>query len=360
MTLKKGRHKKQKRLITPLLAGLAVVLLLLIGIRALYQHLYSHKTIVITESENYQKQSDFQGVAIYDQKVFTGSGIQIDPAAEGRRIGANQVIGRADHINPSADAAVEISAPWTDWIREGMFDRMQLHPTGAVSESVAEEVTEDPDVLNYKSLLSEEWIGFEQGTIRLKRSGKVSAAVDGYEHRLEYASAESLRPEEVRALLAQDGTSTDARAFTLVNDHSYVLALLADSEVFADDVSFVQIGEDRYPGTVLHTDTDGQDRLLVFYMDRGFDRVFPQRFLEGSLILREFPALVLPKSTRIEKNGQAGVYIKNDDAVVEFIALEDVEAEGDRLFVNLNNTELRIYDEIFLHPNAVKEGEFIE
>lgn len=352
------KRRKRKPSTGILLLGVLLLVVGFFGLREVYQRIYSHRTHVITGTEPYTREADFRAVALYEQDVIKGKGIRIDPDADGKRIGAHQRIGRADAVIAPMDATVPTQEAAIRWIREQVFSQLQPAPKQAEQAAATEDTEEETDT--FASTLPLLWFHIQDNEIILDRSAFVSARTDGYENRLSYEHLHALRPEEVRALLAESVSPAATDAFTLINDHTYALAVLTEEKYDDDPPVQFRVGEDLFTGDVVHTEDDETGRLIVYSLDEGFQKIYPQRFVEGQLLLQQYEAFTLPVSAWIEKDGQGGVYIRNNDAVVEFVPLTAVQRKDKLLYVDTQETDLAVYDEVFLHPDAVKEGDFIE
>lgn len=340
-----------------LLFGLVVLLLVLLA-RNLYQQLYSHRTLVLADSVRYEREIPFRAAVLYDQETFEADGVQIDPDRTGRRVGAHETIGTAsaflwDRILPVGSQEMLFA-----WIRDKEFRNFTQPLAPVPIETAGETTEEDP----FASTLPDTFLHLEEDRLVLNRSAYVSPQTDGYEKILAYDTGPALRAEALLALFALPEAKPAQNRFSLINDHRYAIAAVIEKEDAPEDISnlTLRVGDKEYHGSWEHTDTGATHTLMLVTMEEGFQDLYPARFIEGNVLSASFEALELPQEALIEKEGQTGVYIKNDDAVVEFVPTDPVYREDERIYVPLHDSLLSMYDEVFVHPKGVTEGEFIE
>ncbi len=355
------QRRKQRRRFRRLVLGALVLLILGLGGRELYQRGYSHRTMVITETEAYRKGIPYRGVVLYDQAVYQGNQVALHAWAEGHRVGAHRVVGTAESLilDIDGDSPYEKIAKWMRERRQPERADQTVSPVPLLREK-PETVQENQDAQSV--LLPPESLRLEKGELILQRAGFVTSYNDGYEKRFAYPTRKTLRTEELQQRMDLPAPSSKEDAVVLINDHEYAVALLTenDPDHAKDETGRFTVDTREYEGTIIHSHQNGEQRLLVLAMNAGFHEIYPERFIEGERILQEFEAIKVPIGAWIDEEERQGLLIRNDDALVEFVPVSDAEITDAYVYIDKERTVLRVYDEIFLHPNSVKEGEFIE
>ena len=198
------------------------------------------------------------------------------------------------------------------------------------------------------------------GTIVLGEAAYVSAKPDGFESLLPYDGMEQMRGSDITALQDYPPAAKEKAGFTLINDHRYGIALLTEQRLEPAGQYELQIGDAVLQGNSRKNHGSGEGSFILLDMDEGFPDIYPQRFIRGSIIVRAYEALKIPVGAFAEVEGEVGVFLKNDDAIVEFVPTPEKEEEDGFVYLPVDGSSLRVYDEIYLHPSGVKEGDFIE
>lgn len=361
------KKNQKKRLRRDLLLVLIVLLLGFLGAREVYQRLYGHRTLVLTDTVRYEKRVDFTGAVLYDQVVVESEDAQIDPAYDGKRAGAHAEIGRMAEITKKDTGDRKEPDELIDAIKTRRFDAITslvslLPEETEITEDLPEEEPEESedDIPPPTQYVPSTPYRITDGTIVLGEAAYVSAKPDGFESLLPFDGMEQMRGSDITALQDYPPAAKEKAGFTLINDHRYGIALLTEQRLEPAGQYELQIGDAVLQGNSRKNHGSGEGSLILLDMDEGFLGIYPQRFIRGSIIVRAYEALKIPVGAFTEVEGEVGVFLKNDDAIVEFVPTPEKEEEDGFVYLPVDGSSLHVYDEIYLHPSGLKEGDFIE
>ncbi len=357
-------NKKFIRAIVLLL--LVLTGLLLVGWNA-YSALYRHKTVVIESSIDYEKMVPFIGLAVYDEEAvpLPEGSYTLAPDVIDKRVGVHQRVGTVTkdvNLNPSEGGAnLSITDRVIEAIRNGQAAALTIDE---IRPEKPTEAVNDEDRLPSERYLVD--LGdapfLNEGTELLtNRAGILKGQLDGYEEIASWEAMRTLRAGDIRSILHLTNPPKARPGLVLINNLHYGILIETETPITKPDEKVrLRIGEEEVTGTVFRFESSEDHSVLSVYSDRWLSSVMKERSLRGTITDIAYRAFALPVSAVFEKDNQQGVYIKSNDAIVTFVPIGRYQKDGEQVFIDVTESELALYDEVFLHPGSIKEGDFIE
>lgn len=327
-----------------------------------YRNHIRRQSVVLTELSQFEWAVPAKAVVLLKEESLpiVEKDMQPDKHLNGKRIGVNEKIGEGSILlsdvhpapgNPSA--SVEAA------VRSGDFSSLNWLPHALLvqREQQADATLAAEDAKNEALPIATN----ANGVIHANRAGTFKSPLDGWETILRYESLGSIDLETARFWTGHAPTENrPVPGFSIVDNTKYGLVVLTESlSEAAGDPVFRSDGRTFTPESV-RTEADASQTLYLFDMREGFDRLQNRRFLVGELVEATWKGVQFPAKALFSRNGTIGVYRKNEDAIVEFVPLPMYREVGGRVYVEPTEDGISLYDEIFLNPTHLKEGEFIE
>lgn len=350
-----------KKRIRAWLILLGILLFAGFGIWRAYTVFYLQKTTVLLEPVPFEKKIGFRGLVVYNEKAYPiqAGRVELDVNKIGQRIGVHQRVGTVHESEKLPHSLITTGV--TDHLRTKLLESIYLQEPE--KEPALPPLSEEELLPSEKLRIDFGEAPFVENEDRLltNQAGVLKGNLDGYEEILSLDALQSIRYGDVNALLGNPAMIKPKNGVAMVDNLKYGLLLITD-EPLPDPGATVEI---RLQNDILHAEVlrfeehDGHS-LVAALLDHSFEAVFGNRILEGELVENSFGSFVVPETAVFQKDGIDGVYIKNDNAIVTFVPIGEWAKENDQIHIRMDETELRRYDEIFVHPSGVQEGDFIE
>lgn len=244
------------------------------------------------------------------------------------------------------------------------------------------------DSLNQKKQELQEEIEKNNTSYYTQNSGIVSYKLDGYEQILipkdfnNYTFDNLKIPEAIEEDKNHNEKVTidNMSTFKLINGVEWFLAIkipdinsIKSYELYEPiDIEFEDM-EKELRGTIISINTDGNKSVLIVKFNTHLHEFYDLRFANINIIESKRDSLIVPTELIIEKDNQKGVYIKEINGIVKFRPIVVLGTEGDYTFVDKGNENrlislsseedpvrtISLYDEIFINPNKIKEGQIL-
>lgn len=218
-------------------------------------------------------------------------------------------------------------------------------------------------------------------------SGILSYVIDGYEEILlpvdfENYTYDELIFEEVSS--ENDVTSkSDVLAgkpiFKIIKSYEWYIAIkIVDKKDVSDyDVGqpiLIELDNDtELNGKIINKNVTGNKVVLIVKNTDYLHNIYNQRFNNIEIVKSKKEGFRIPTSTITDNAGIKGVYIKDINGIVKFRPILILEEVGEYTIINKGNNNgyievsgeetpvrtVTLYDEIFLKPSSVIEGEIL-
>lgn len=215
-------------------------------------------------------------------------------------------------------------------------------------------------------------------------SGIVSYDLDGYEEILlpkdfeNYIYDELVFDEKVEP--SNDGIIPGKPMFKIINNYEWYMAIKIDDK---EDVSEYEVGQTmllelendiEINGKIINKNITNNNAVLILKMTTYLHNDYNMRFNNVDIVKSKSQGFKIPTSTIFDNAGIKGVYIKEINGIVKFrpvLILGEVgeytiiDKGNNNGYIELTNQEnpvrtVTLYDEIFLNPNSVIEGEILK
>lgn len=268
----------------------------------------------------------------------------------------SQIEGLKEKIKATDDKLTRVSAD--DSLLNQSLDRLR-----ARREEIVEEIKDNS--LSYYA----------------DRSGIFSLEIDGYENVYIPKDFENYTYErlQIPEKLEEAEGDTDNRKFKIINNFNWYLAIKIDnikniSSFEVKDSIFLKIADiDReLRGQVVAINESKDKAVIVVEFDSHLHDYYNMRFPKVEVVTHRQDAFLIPTRAIIEKDGQAGVYIKEFNGIVRFRPIEILAEEGKFTFISRGDENryiknksgekertISLYDEILINPQMFKEGEIL-
>ncbi len=215
-------------------------------------------------------------------------------------------------------------------------------------------------------------------------SGLVSYEIDGYEniflpHDFENYTYDNLNIDENTKNEIQNRISVGTPVFKIINNFEWYLAIKITN---AKDIEGYRIGqaitvevEDKeIRGNITAINTTGNKAVVVVKFKDYLHELYNLRFTDAKITKEKIESYKIPVKTVFDYEGQKGVYIKEINGIVKFKPVNVIDVIGDYAYIekgdingliNIEGEEkmkktLSLYDEIFLDPTTVVDGQILK
>ncbi len=212
-------------------------------------------------------------------------------------------------------------------------------------------------------------------------AGILSFKVDGYENLyipkdFENYTYENLDiPKELKREEENDFTG-----FKIIDNFQWYMGLKIDDiknlkEYEVGDFLHIRIKDDdrELTGRIVAINKSGNKMVVILRFNAYLEDYFDLRFLSVDIILSEKKGFKIPTKSILDKEGQKGVYIKEFNGIVKFRPISIIDSNKDYTFVNIGKNgyidikgyekpvqTINLYDEIFLNPSIIEEGQILD
>lgn len=212
-------------------------------------------------------------------------------------------------------------------------------------------------------------------------AGILSFKVDGYENLyipkdFENYTYENLDiPKELKRKEENDFTG-----FKIIDNFQWHMGLKIDDiknlkEYEVGDFLHIRIKDDdrELTGRIVAINKSGNKMVVILRFNAYLEDYFDLRFPSVDIILSEKKGFKIPTKSILDKEGQKGVYIKEFNGIVKFRPISIIDSNKDYTFVNIGKNgyidikgyekpvqTINLYDEIFLNPSIIEEGQILD
>ncbi len=217
-------------------------------------------------------------------------------------------------------------------------------------------------------------------------SGIVSYLIDGYENiylpkEFENYTYENLNLDSLdETSIVDNQVDIGSAVFKMIDNFQWFIALKIED---IKDVSEYEIGnkltiqfendEKELKGDIVAINNSDQKTVIVLKLKDYLHEYYKMRFSKVNIIKSKKQALKIPTKVILEKNGQAGVYIREINGIVKFRPISIISEDKDYTFIekgdnkghitipNQENTlkTVSLYDEIFSSTSNIIEGKIL-
>lgn len=213
-------------------------------------------------------------------------------------------------------------------------------------------------------------------------AGMLSYKIDGYEKLYIPKEFENYTYEKLDIPDNIDKKDKEKfNGFKIINNFEWYIALKIDD---AKEIKTYEVGdsinlefledEEVSRGTVVAVNSSKEKMVLVVKLTTNLDKYYEERFPKVSIIMLKQDVYKLPTKALVDKDGQMGVYIKEFSGIVRFRPLSIIESNKDYTYVDMGDARgyieisgnkdpvrtITLYDEIFVNPINIKEGQILD
>ena len=110
-------------------------------------------------------------------------------------------------------------------------------------------------------------------------------------------------------------------------------------------------------GKIIAINTKGNKAVIVIELNTMLHDYYNLRFLDVEIIKLKKEGYKIPNKAIVEKDSLQGVYIKNKSGIVKFNPINIFGQDSNYTYVDIN--DISLFDEIFINPNSIKEGQIL-
>lgn len=234
------------------------------------------------------------------------------------------------------------------------------------------------DSLEAKKIDLQKKINENNIAYRTDSSGIISYEIDGYENIYLIEDFENYTYEKLEDLRKVE-TEKNLNGFKIIDNFNWYLILQIENkeniEQYQDNgimnINFMEHRE-IIPGKIVNINKTGDSAVVVLQFKDYFQDYYNIRFSKINILNSVIDGFKIPKKTVIEKDNQKGVYIKDFNGIVKFRPIIILGEKEDYFFIDMGKSgmidipneensvkTIGLYDEIFLKPNKIKEGQII-
>lgn len=225
-----------------------------------------------------------------------------------------------------------------------------------------------------------------------KRAGILSYKIDGLESVYTFDNILNMMPKDT---VLAEYSETDMKHVTSVNSgdkifkiiknfNYYMAVTLSNNQAKLFEVNkYIKVrvlSENSYDdiwGYIEKINYGSDQSVLIIYFDDFFSVVYDKRYVDLQLITAINEGLKIDAKALVEKDGIPGVYIKDASNIVKFMPVKilgrnentAVVSEGSYVSEKQRNTirindksyeTIKIYDNIILRTDKIKEGQIVD
>ena len=132
--------------------------------------------------------------------------------------------------------------------------------------------------------------------------------------------------------------------------------------------------DEKIKGNIIRIENKNNKGLIVIQSNSYFHDYYLNRYVNVDIIKKRYEGLKIPTESVVEKEGIKGVYIKDISGIIKFRPIKilgqneeyTIADKGDKnSYIKLEGSDekkktLRLFDELLLNGNNVKEGQIID
>lgn len=215
-------------------------------------------------------------------------------------------------------------------------------------------------------------------------SGLISYTIDGYENIFVPRDFENYKYDDLKLpeIDSKDKSKKDKnlKAFKIIDNFEWYMAIKIDDsnliQSFKSGNSLtLKISEDNreITGTIVAINNSEDKSVIIVKFNSYLEDYYDLRFPVISIILSKKEGLKIPTKAIVDKDGQKGVYVKEYSGIVKFRPVSIIGTEKDYTYIKKGDKKgyidiksqqdlvktISLYDEIFMNPLRLKEGEIL-
>lgn len=249
---------------------------------------------------------------------------------------------------------------------------LTAHKASVKGEAV--EPVETLDDLNAQKEELENQLGTVRSDMYAKESGVFSAYLDGFEGEITPARITELRPGDLKKYQNAEARAPSSAqpgmpVCKIVDNFTYYVAAEVDARQASDiktgdslSLRFTELSTAEVSGRVEYLSPEqGGLVVLVVSTSKQVEDIFSKRKAAVDIIKSQHKGLKVPLSAVRTQDGQTGVYAVRE-SVMRFIPLQ-IEYNNDEYAivqeVALDNSALKLYDEVVLRADSYEDGKLV-
>lgn len=217
--------------------------------------------------------------------------------------------------------------------------------------------------------------------------GLVSYKIDGLEEIYNAKNILSYEPKDFKVIDPIINEIDDNKnvnfgqpLFKIIDNYEwYVIVKIPNSSIrsleIGKDVLLEFDNNEIIKSRIINMNSDENDTLLVLKNTDYLYKFYNERYVDIRIIINKYEGLKIPIKSIIKKNGVEGVYIEDISGIVKFrpviVLAKDEEyaivEEGNIYgYIEIGNNgnkvkekTVKLYDEVFINTNNLKEGQII-
>lgn len=217
-----------------------------------------------------------------------------------------------------------------------------------------------------------------------QQSGIISYHIDGYEQiflpkEFENYTYDMVQLKDFEEADNDDKVETGEPIFKIIDNFQWYMAIKIEDKKDIEDYVLGQTVklelEDKteLKGKIITINYSGTNAVLVLRFNDYIHNNYNLRHTSVDLIHSKKEGHKIPTDVIIERDGDKGVYIKEINGIVKFRPIKIFGEEGDYTFIDKGNSNgyiefiegkpvktVTLYDEIFINPTSVIEGEILK
>ncbi|MEW8972747.1 MAG: HlyD family efflux transporter periplasmic adaptor subunit [Tissierellaceae bacterium] len=378
--------RKRKRTVRKSLRKILILIIFIYFIsRSIPIALAKNAKTILPEKDILVKSYEAQGILIKEEEVYTTVG-GIDSNAqemEGERVPAGFKVANVSISNDISGLKEELKEIERAIDTLNKSDR-EIGLFEKVKNSSSDNDTllgQSLEALNSRKEAIIQEISSNKVLYTTSTAGLLSFNIDGYENlyipkEFENYTYENLDiPKEVKK--KEEG---EPKGFKLINNFQWFLAIKIDNpkeikEYEVGNLINVEMkdGDKEITGRIIEINRSNNKMVIIVKFTTHLEEYYNLRFPKVKIIMSKNRGFKIPTKTLVENEGQKGVYIKEFSGIVKFRPVSIIESMEDYTFVNMGDggyIELKkdekpvrtisLYDEIFLNPSNIKEGQILD
>lgn len=212
-------------------------------------------------------------------------------------------------------------------------------------------------------------------------SGLISYEIDGYENifiprDFENYTYDNLNIDENTKNQIQDEISAGSPIFKTINNFEWYLAIKIINTKDIDKYEIghaitVELTDKEIVGNIVAINTTSNKAVIVVRFRDYLHEIYNLRFVDAKIIEERIESYKIPVSSIFEYEGKKGVYIEEINGIVKFKPINVLDIVEDYAYIDKGDINglitiegdkyktISLYDEIFVDPKTVKDGQIL-
>lgn len=238
---------------------------------------------------------------------------------------------------------------------------------------------------NEQRLTKEELIAQKEKLISEKNSknmiiyasqvGLISSYYDGLEEKFNIKNLKKLNVSDIKKVT--EGSNIDysqeikkGKPVVVISENFrwYLICEILPNDIeniVSEKPIFIEIEDKRFRAYLedFHKGADGKFLGYFRVEDEKFS-FYEKRKVKAKIILQSSDGLAIPNSSIIEYEGKKGVFVVERTGVAHFREIKNISAVDENFTgieyspsIEKNKNEVKLYDEVIINPNGIKEGQ---